>query len=498
MGVDMGTSGCRAVVFDEKWNIACTAYREYPFFFPGNGLIELDAEVVWQRLTEVIAEANSKAKTPVGALAISAIGDVIIPVDRYGTPIRHSIVDFDCRGQAEIACFANAFGRQRFFETTGMPPIYIGSLAKILWIKKNEPSLFENTVRFATYEDYIIGRLGMEPAVSLSEAARTMLLDIRKKDWADEILEKVPIGKQQLAKPVPSGTRLGALGESMCRKLHFAGKVELVSGGHDMVCAAVGAGLNEDTPELAVDIAGTIEGIVASMKEPNTSKKMLDNLLPCYPAYKSYITFSVNLTAGCVMRWYRDKLAEEENRYCRKNGLNIFEYMQSKVDTLVPGKLIVLPHFSGSGNPGFDPLAQGAMYGMNLDTDKPDIARAIVEGLCYELKTHLDAYRKAGMDIRSIRAVGGGASIDRQLALKANILQIPVRKGVVRESSAMGAAAYAAAAMGELNNPFQAFLSIAAEEKVFEPDTRAAALFEQAYLQYAQFADAVRSFERIR
>ena len=147
-----------------------------------------------------------------------------------------------------------------------------------------------------------------------------------------------------------------------------------------MVCAAVGAGLNEDEPETAVDIAGTIEGLVASMREANTRPELLQNNLPCYPGCSAYVTFSVNLTAGAVVRWYRDKLAEEDYRSCRADGKNFYEDMLEKLDPANPGTVLVLPHFSGSGNPFFNADGLGAVYGVNLDTDRKDIARGIAEG----------------------------------------------------------------------------------------------------------------------
>ena len=119
MGIDMGTSGCKAVVFDSDWKVVSQAYREYPMHFPGEGLLELDAELVWERIREVIREANEKAAVPVVAIAVSAIGDVIIPLDEQGKSIRYSIVDFDARGGVEIQAFAERFGRQRFFNVSG-------------------------------------------------------------------------------------------------------------------------------------------------------------------------------------------------------------------------------------------------------------------------------------------------------------------------------------------------------------------------------------------
>lgn len=496
MGVDMGTSGCKAVVFDENWQAVCQSYREYPMHLPGTGLLELDAELVWKGIFEVIREANQKSPKPVEAMAVSAIGDVIIPVDENGNSVRYSIVDFDPRGGKEIETFVKRFGAQKFFDLNGMPPLYIGSLAKILWIRDNEPEVFRKTKRWATYEDFIIQKLGFPPIASYSEACRTMLFELRNHKWAGEILGEIPLTEEQLPKVVPSATVIGMLPDKMRKELGFKKAVYIVTGGHDMVCAATGAGLDENDPSTAIDIAGTIEGIVAPIKEVNTNAVMLENLFPCYLGYKGYVTFSVNLTAGCIVRWYRDHVAPDEYNECREKGINFYEYMQREMKPDKPGQILVLPHFSGSGNPSFNSNAMGAIYGLTLDTRREDIARAIIEGLAYELRLHIEAYRKAGIEIKAIRSVGGGAMIDSQLQLKANITGVKVIKGAVTESSAMGAAAYAAVAMGELKNPSDAYMKISSNEKVFTPEPKAKELFEQSYRQYKSFAYAIDSIEK--
>lgn len=498
MGVDMGTSGCKAVVFDESWQIVCQAYREYPMHIPAPGLLELDAELVWHGIQEVVREANALSPAPVRALAVSAIGDVIIPVGETGEAVRNSIVDFDPRGSEEIAEFSEKFGTERFYRFNGMPPLYIGSLAKILWIRKHEPDVCQKIRRWASYEDYIVLKMGLPPTASFSELSRTMLFDIRKKCWCREILEAADLTEDMLPRAMPSGSVIGTLPEKARVDLGFPEDVLVVTGGHDMVCAAVGAGLDEEHPEVCVDIAGTIEGLVVAMPEANTCKTMLSNLFPCYLGHAGYVTFSVNLTAGCIVRWYRDKIANDEYQNCKQNRINFYEYMQREMDPENPGSVFLLPHFSGSGNPFFNADALGTIHGLTLDTRREDIARALVEGLCYELRLHLEAYQTAGIQIRSLRAVGGGATIDKQLQLKANILGLKVTRGAVSESSALGAAAYAAVGAGFIQNPAEAYRHVQIHDKEFLPDTAAHERFERAYQTYKALCYALDGIDRNR
>jgi len=495
MGVDMGTSGCKAVVFDSRWNIVCEAYREYSLHFPGDGLLEIDPELVWNNIRDAIIEANDKSDGAVEGLAISAIGDVIIALDSEYRPIRNAIIDFDPRGTEQIQRFVEEFGVEKFFNITGMPPLFLGSLAKILWLKENEPENWANTKRWATFEDYIIGKLGLEPCVSHSEASRTMLFDIRKRQWAPEVMKAASIRADQLPRAVRSGMAIGQIDGKMAVSLGFKKTVTVASGGHDMVCAAVGAGLDERQSDTAVDIAGTIEGIVAAMAEPNTSRVMLENLFSCYPAYDGYVTFSVNLTAGCIVRWYRDKLVRDEYDKDVALGRNFYQQMLDNIDIERPGPLMLLPHFSGSGNPWFNPDSKGVLYGLTLDSTKKDVSKAIIEGLCYELKLHANAYEKAGIHLKTLRAVGGGARIERQLKLKANITGLNIIKGTISESSAFGAAAYAGVAMGVLVHPSDAFRAVAKQERVFKPNIEATGKFDKFFARYVELSQRINDFE---
>ena len=484
MGIDIGTSGCKAVVFDENWNVVCRTYREYSLAFSSGNILELDAEMVFDKMCDAIREANLKSKKPVKAFAISAIGDVIVPVGADNNSVRLSIIDFDSRGDKEIAQFCEHFGRERFFEISGMPPLYIGSLAKILWIREHEPKNYKKVRRWATYEDLMISKLGLPPVASFSEASRTMLFDIRKKDWSDTILESASISRDFLPKAVPSGSVIGCLPDNMADKLGFNRGVFAVAGGHDMVCAAVGAGIDENEPGTAVDIVGTIEGLVAAMPKVNTGREMLESFLPCYLGVKGYVTFSVNLTAGCVVRWFRDNIVPDWYAQCQANNQNIYEYIQRAVDPSMPGELMIIPHFAGSGNPFFSANSKGVIHGLTLDSKREDIGRAVIEGLALDLKLQLETYKKAGICFNSIRSVGGGARIDRELQLKANVTGIPVIKGAVSESSAFGAAAYAAVGMSEISNPADAYKKISGGEKIFLPDKDANSRFNKRYALY--------------
>ena len=491
LGLDVGTSGCKAMVFDRDWHVAASSHRRYDLTRVGENGYELDAEAVWACVREAVAEAHGRAGGKLDAVAVSAIGDVIIPLDGSGTPVRPCILDFDPRGKDEIRDFVAGFGETRLFEITGMPPIHINSLAKILWFRKNEPRTFRQVRRWATFEDYILQKLGAKPAASYSMAARTMLFDVRRKAWSAEVLSAAGLAEGDLPPAVPSGEVVSTLGGTAAEELGFSVGAAACSGGHDMVCAAVGAGLDPDDRGLGLDIMGTMEAVIVLMREPNLGRTMLEHLYPCYPAWNEYLSLSLSLASGSVLDWYRDLFPG----LLGAGDGDIYSKLLNGVDSGTPGDLLFMPYFAGVCNPVFNPDARGFLYGLSLHTDRRDLAQAILEGLCYDLKSHVEGFRCAGIPIQKLRIVGGGSSSDTWLQLKANITGLELARSEIHEASAMGAAALCGKAAGIIDNPYKAAGRMGLKETRFVPEPAAVRRFGERFQEYRALNERIGAFE---
>ena len=501
LGLDVGTSGCKAIVFDDKWKIVARSHRRYDLLRAGENGYELEAETVWTKLREAIAEAQGQAGGNTEAVAVSALGDVIIPLDGSGTPVRPCILDFDPRGKDEIRDFAKAFGEARLYQLTGMPPIHINSLAKILWLRKNEPRTCERVRRWATFEDFILGKLGARTAASYSMAARTMLFDvhrkvwspdvlaartmlfdIHRKTWSPDILAAAGLRERDLPEAVPSGEVIGRLEGRAAGELGFPDGTAVCSGGHDMVCAAVGAGLDVEDRRTALNITGTMEAVIVLTRKPNLDEAARKNLYPSYPAWNEYLSLSLSLTSGSVLDWYRDLLPGKAFAYSE---------LLKELDSAKPGELLLFPHFSGLCNPVFDPDARGFLYGLSLNTTWRDLAQGIVEGLCYDLKSHLQGFRDAGLPIEALKVVGGGSSSDAWMQLKANITGLELIRAEIHEASAMGAAAFCGKAIGAIDNPYKASGLMGLKQARFVPVPEAARRFEEKFQRYRRLQESL-------
>jgi xylulokinase len=326
LGLDIGTTGCKAVVFDYDGRILGQAYREYPLLHPRNDWAELDANRIWNLTEEVLKTAIASAKNdPVKALSISVQGEAVVPVKKDGQVLCNFVVTFDKRTQPQYEWWNQTLGKQRIFEISGMPlhPMY--SVNKIMWFKENMPELFGKAWKFLCVEDFIIYRLTGETVIDYSLAARTMAFDVRKKVWSEEILGKADIDSRVLSSVVPSGYVVGKVMQPVADELGMTGDVFVVTGGHDQPCGALGAGIIG--AGMAMNAIGTSDCVCPAFEKPILTSSMLEGNYSCYPHVVGdmYVTIAFNLTGGLLLRWYRDTLCQYEMEEAAKTGKDVYD-----------------------------------------------------------------------------------------------------------------------------------------------------------------------------
>ena len=448
MGLDIGTTGCKAVAFDESGTILGRAYREYPLLHPLPDHSELDVHRLWDTVSEVLRDVNLQVtRDPVAAMAISCQGEAVVPIGHDGQPLDNIVVTFDNRALEQFRWWQKAVAPQAIFEITGMPlhPMY--SLNKIMWFKSQRPTLYKQAWKFLCVEDYIIHRLGLAPAIDYSLAARTMAFDVRLKQWSRQMLSWAGVDEGLLAKAVPSGAYIGDIDREVATELGFQHKVMVVTGGHDQPCGALGAGII--SPGIAMNAIGTSDVVCPAFAQPILSEQMRKANYSCYPhTYPdTYVTIAFNLTGGLLLRWYRDTLCQFEVAAAQQMGRDPYDIIvgQASVD---PADVFILPHFVGSGTPTMDPLSRGAVLGLSLSTTKADLTRAVLDCTNYEMCLNLERMASLGIRIDELRAIGGGAKSARWLQLKADVFGKPVISLKVSEAACLGAAILAGTAAG--------------------------------------------------
>lgn len=492
LGLDIGTTGCKAIVFDIEGRALGHAFREYGVVCDAPAKAEQDAELVWTLTQDVLREAAARAGVQdLQALSVSVQGDAIIPVDREFHALHPAILGMDYRSATHARRCAKRFGAFELFQRTGMRPHPMNSLTKVLLLRELQPAIFQRASKIVTYADFILGRLGAEAVIDHTMASRTMAFDLAAGRWCQDLHAILDLDPGCWSKPVASGTVVGTIRPALAEDLGLPRDLALVAGGHDQTCAALGAGVVR--PGLGVVSTGTAEVLSTASDQPSLSRAMFDGFFPCYRHAKPgmFFTFALNHVGGILLKWWRDQLASAEVADAARAGSDPYTLMDERLPA-GPSPVMVIPHFNGSGTPACDLEAKGAIVGLTLATTRHDIAQAILEGLCFELRINLDTMREAGIRVDEIVAVGGGARSVRWLQMKADILGRPIRTVRCREAACLGAALLAGTAVGAWGSLDEAVARTVAVDRAFVPQPERVAQYAERFAVYRQIYPALR------
>jgi xylulokinase len=491
VGLDVGTTGCKALLFDADGRLRASAAREYAVDVPRPQWAEQDIERVWALALEALAEALAAGGRPrVDAIGLSVHGEAVTPVDESGRPLRPTILGMDTRTDAQNDWLRERFGARALFERTGMPIHTINTLPKLLWVREHEPDVWRRAHRFLLVEDFLVHRMTGRAVVSRCLASRTQMLDLSGGSWDAGILEAMDLDEGRLAAVVPSGTAVGELAPELVRMLGLQRPPVIVTGGHDQACGALGVGLT--TPALASVSTGTAEVVEVALPSPVLSEPLFQANISVYHHVVDglFLAMTLNHSGGLSLRWFRDGFCEPQVGAAASSGADPYDVMLQGASP-DPSGLLVLPHFAGSGTPTFDTRSKAAILGLTFSTSRAGIAKAILEGLTYELRLNLDLLRAGGVRIDVLRAIGGGARSRLWLQLKADVTGIPVVAPRITEAAGLGAAILAGVGAGVLPSASDAatrFLDLADR---YEPDARRHAAYSHLYDLYRELYPAI-------
>ena len=494
IGLDIGTTGCKAHIFDEFGVSHGNASREYPVDIPQPNWVEQEIEVVWALAVEALTDVVSKDGngTNVLALSLSVHGEAVTPIDSDGNPLRPTILGMDTRTDEQNEWIREVFGARHIFEKTGMPVHTINTLPKLLWIKKNEPDIWEQAYQFLLVEDYFIRKLTSKAVISSCLASRTQLYDIENDDWSNEILYRIGLERTRLATIKPSGTAVSVIRPEIAKRLGISESTLIVTGGHDQACGALGVGLSK--PGLAMVSTGTAEVVEVALGTPKLNETLFQGNISVYRHVipDLYLAMTLNHSGGLLLRWFRDEFCQPEIAQAIKSGEDAYDLILADVSE-EPSPVMVLPHFSGSGTPMFDTDSKGAILGLTFNTTKQDLAKAILEGLTFELRLNLDLLKSGEIRIDELRAIGGGARSPLWLQLKADITGIPIVVPKVTEAAGLGAAILAGVGAGVYPNAHSAIEKILEFNKTHYPDIKQKQKYENRFEIYKDIYPTIKN-----
>jgi xylulokinase len=488
LGIDLGTTGCKSAAFSKEGRCLGQAYREYCAIHPQAGRVELDSREVWGKVRQVIQEVAAQTRRdPITALCTSSFGEAFVPVSRSGEILGSSILCTDLRGTEYSDALARDIGQEAFYKINPniLGPEY--SLPKLLWLRDHEPELFGQADYFLFWADLVPFLLGCEPVAANSLANRSLLLDIARNDWSDELLSWSGMERKKLGRVVSGGTLIGTVSGRVAAEIGLPAGVRVVAGGHDQCCNALGAGCTE--PAQAVCGIGTFECITPTYGEIREPLRMLSLGLNMehHVVPGLYVSFLYH-QAGILVKWFRDTFAAAD---AAPDGTDIYSLLNREMPE-APTNLLVLPHFDPPMWPLHIADTSGVIMGLKTDTTRGEILKAIMECETFYFVDSLLALEKLGVETREFMATGGGARSDAWLQIKADIFGVPFIRPRISEGSLLGAAMLAGIATGVYGSAAEAAGVFVKPERRFEPDSSRHTIYGEKLKLYRELSPATR------
>lgn len=462
-GLDIGTTGCKVVIYDEKGNYLRKSYKEYEVSRNG-GLHEIDATSIFLAVKAVMNDADM---SNVGAMAVTSFGESFVLLDENDTPLFPIMLYTDPRGKAECEFITEKFDKKALAVQTGTKLHEMYSLPKILWIKNNRQEEYKKAKRILLIEDFIVYMLSGIAQIDYSLAARTAAFDIKNKCWIDELLSWCGIDKKLLSTPVPTGSVAGKIKLDLAQELKTNENMLIVNGCHDQIAAMTGANVFEN--EQVMDGTGTVECVPVIFDEPPTNYDLYDKGYSIAPHINGkYACYVLSYAGGATLKWFRDNFSDKSYR---------------ELDNEVkenPSSLMIMPHFAGAATPYMNSSSTAAILGLTFEHGKTDIYKALMEGTAYEIMLNLEILKEFGITPKNLIATGGGANSDVWLQIKADILGLPITALSGDEVGAAGSAYMAGKAIGIYDESTR----LLSERKTFYPNDDKHEIYLVQYNKY--------------
>jgi xylulokinase len=492
LGIDLGTSGVRALVMDVGGEIRAIAHRTYPLQMPVAGWAEQDPHAWWEATSDAVREAVAAGGVRPGdvtAIGLSGQMHGLIPVDQAGQPLRPAIVWLDRRSEDEALYFSATVGLDELYRTTGMPcaPGIFGP--SLLWLKRHERSLYGDIHAALLPKDYIRFRLTGDFASDPTDASGSLLFDVLERTWSEEVVLQVGLDMAILPGLREPTEIAGRLGDTVAAELGLAGGIPVSTGGSDQAMSAVGCGLVD--PGLARCAIGSGGQMITTTREPlfeaGSGLHVLCNIEP-----GSWLLMGATTSAGLSLRWFKSAFGSEGAPHGSDDAA--YDALSAEAEQVPPGcdGLIFLPYLAGERTPHMDPHAKGCFIGVDISHGRQHFVRSIMEGVAYSMKDCLQVFEKLGLQVVGVIASGGGAKSPVWRSIQADVYGVDVLVSGHDEHSALGAAMVAGISCGVFTDVRDACRRVGGPPIVVHPNAENVPTYQERHRVFQALYPALR------
>ncbi len=450
IGVDLGTSGTKTVLFDTAGAVVASKTVEYPLYQERNGWAEQDPLDWWNAAAETIRAVVSESgvdPASIRGLGISGQMHGLVMLDGEGNVLRRSIIWCDQRTAKECDEITARVGKERLIEITANPALTGFTASKILWVRNNEPETYAKCAHILLPKDYVRYMLTGDFATEVSDASGMQLLDVPHRCWSAEVLEKLEIDPALLPKVYESPEVTGVISEAAAKRTGLLPGTPVVGGAGDNAAAAVGTGVVTDG--TAFTTIGTSGVVFAHTSDISIDPKGRVHTF-CCAVPGAWHVMGVTQGAGLSLKWFRDNFCGAEKETAASMDVDPYYLMDKEAEQVPIGcnRLLYLPYLMGERTPHLDPDCRGAFIGLSAMHTKRDLLRAVMEGVTFSQRDSLEVLRGMGVLVDTMLACGGGGTSKLWRQMLADTFACPVRTVASKEGPALGVAILAGVGAG--------------------------------------------------
>ncbi len=486
-GIDIGTSGAKASIFDLQGNVIGSSHKSYRCEYPKPNWVEQDAHHIISSSMTAAAEALSRSGIHAGEVAgisFSTQRCCTICIDRKGNLLRPLISWQDNRTAAEVNEILQKISADRYYDITCMPLNTTWMISKILWVRNHEPQVWDKLYKIVQLQDLTLNAWGAEGYFTdFSDAGFYGLWDPYEMAWNDEILDKFHIERSILPAPTPSGTKVGAVSGAVAEKTGFLEGTPLCVGAGDQNCAAVGAGVVEKGL-LSVSL-GTAGATVVYLNKPFRDPRRMA-MVTNHADQGRWQLEGYQAAAGSVYRWFKNQLTGLDTDTARRMGKDAYEILDAWISEVPAGSkgLVFLPYLASAGTPRWNSEARGVLAGLTLSHDKGCVARSFMEGISMEVRDMIETFHRAGIGIDQVRIMGGATKSPVWNQLQADIYNRPVQTLKHSDAAVLGAAICGGVGTGIFADFQEGVSAMVAIDREYEPQPENVKVYDDIYGAY--------------
>jgi xylulokinase len=480
LGIDVGTYSSKGVLVQPNGTVLKTSIVDHEMSIPQPGWAEQDADAIWWedtvRICHDLLDGSPYRGEDVAGVAMSAIGPCMLPLDSEGKPLRPGILyGVDARASAEIGFLNQKLGEAEIFDFCGMALTSQAIGPKIIWMKNNEPDLWQEVDHITTASSYLIYRLTGEKVIDRHTASHYMpLMDIREMDWSDRYAEDV-VELDKLPRLKWSNEQAGAVNQSGSEATGLKVGTPVAVGAVDALSEAVSVGVVQ--PGDLMIMYGSTTFFILVMDSPISDKR----LWTVAGVFTGQFNLAAGMaTTGSLTRWFRDELAQE------LPDETAYDTLFASVEDIEPGSggIIMLPYFSGERTPLNDPDARGVIAGLTLAHTRSHMYRAVLESVAYGIRHNIETFRDIGAEVKRVVAVGGGTKSKTWLQIVSDVAGIGQVVPELTVGASYGDAFLAGLAAGILKR--EDLYNWVKEGRTINPDDDQRVLYEDYYVDYLE------------